>query len=365
MLDTSNENASLIFNMNKPKYVLLDDIFQSNSKHYIIYLDSIKLFESFRHKYTQNVCSALISEKLTHNVAAEFFNYIAHWRHYFNGLDIKTTFILLHGSNDSLIEELQPEWNSEYRNIEHLPSANKFIDFVVNKLISAIAPTIPRVFVIQTNNLPSGVKLCRATVPLILEQSGEVSEKASKLIVTNDLAMMQNIYKLNKVSILRGSSKSIRRIAKSTLFEFLSREYKAEIDGIPDDYLPTYYALIGDAGLKPIASNIKKALVLNRLKSLGVRSPDKVNDPDFIVNMFADKIKEADQELAKSTISERLDIFDVSNRIQHISDADIVAITSQVNTRHTSPDVTEQLMKECFSYNNKNFGDLINMRALF
>lgn len=365
MLDIANDNASLMFNMNKPKYAILDEVFTNASRHFVIYLDSVKLFEAFRQKYTQNVCSTIIDEKLTHNLTAEFFNYVGHWRNYFSAMGVKTTFILLHGNSDTLIEEIEPGWNSDYRINENLPKANKFIDFTIKKLISQLAPMVPRVFVVDSNNLPSGQNLTRAAIPYILEQTGEVSGKTSKLIFTNDLGMIQNIYKLGKTSIIRGNSKAIRRIEPGRLFEFLSRDYKVEITGIPDSFLPAYYAMMGDAGLNQLCSSVGKAVVIKRLQSVGNREEETVLTDEFIANMFSDKIKPAELDNVKNFIGERLDFFNVSNRVNLVSDSDIIALTAQLNTYHTSPDVTEELTKSFFAYNTQHFGDLINMRALF
>lgn len=359
-MNTEDQNCGLLFNINKVKYTDLLELFPADTltmSEMNIVLDSTKIFEAFRVKYYENVTKEIIDSKLSYNLAAEFFNYVAHYRNFFRKYGVHTVFTLIHGSNDTEKETLIPEWNMKYRSNELHPSTSKFLDFVVESRIKPMAAFLPDIYVVSSAKLDAPT--CRTVFPYILNADSKFFA-APTVIISSDPAMMQYIYLFKRTTVLKAQNKSPKRIKVNGIFDEISKDYKTKIEHINDSMLLVHLVMDGTAGIPELNAGVKKRKVLAALET-NKEIPERISGK-FIYSLFADKLKPVEgianqEEYFENAIEERLAVLDIPSHALTLTKALKLQVTQQI--------ASEPSKTNAFAMSNKYFGNQINLTHLF
>ena len=353
----NDENTSVFFSINKARYEVLRESFGSDTKikklNFVI--DGMKIFEPFRQAHMKNTCNAIIEGKLIENLAAQFFNWLVHYRRFFNSINVETSFYLLHGYKSPNSPEW---WNHTYLELDK--KIHRILDFTVNKRIRPMATLIPNVHVIDTGSYleERGLEpVDRFVVPQMLRLNGIIPANEHVVIVTNDLPMMQNIYTNKRTHVMRISHRSCNFITRSKLFEFLSRDYKEAISNIPDTMLPYFYAINGDKNCLPLDNKLKKAKSLKVLQSLNALSVDELEDSSTVFDNIKSYLLDSSED-QRIAFNERVDFFNATNTLNGVS----VAATDEIISQAL---VNEPDFENAADFNTTRFGDIIELNKLF
>ena len=351
MKQTLGTDASLLFNINKPKYEVMEDVFGdlncSTVKTVTFLVDSEKLFQGFTKQFTSIAAEEVFKDKNTMGVAVEFFEWIIHWRRYFAKKDIKTKFYILHGTNDCILEKVDPTWNSKTHH-----KYSKFIEFILEKRIRPIANSCRGIYILNTNKLSTPID--RARLPFFLNE--QKITRNNVIIITGDLLQMSPLYKLPKHHILRINNTTCNYIGQGKIFEYISKSYKTPITGVLDNLLPYYIGIMGDdTGLEPIADTkiIRKSNLLKNLKELPVTTSD-YNIPDILLSGFK---LEGNIGEYRTRLVQRVEAINNFNMLS-INEADKLKLLAQLED--VSPD-----WNELMGINATHLDNRLNIENLF
>ena len=357
-INTNDENTSVFYSINKARYEILRESFGNDTpiKKINFFVDGFKLFEPFRQGHMKNVCDEIVSKKLIENLAAQFFNWVVHYRRFFNSIGVQTSFYLLHGYHG----KNSPSWwaSSYYDELDE--TTRRLLDFTVNKRIRPLAVYIPDIHVVDTDSflIANGCQpVDRIVVPQLLRLQGIISPKEHSIIMTSDLPMMQHIYAQKRTHVMRVSHRSCNFITKSKLFEFLSKDYKTIVEDLPDTLLPYFFAINGDKNCPPLDTKLKKAKSLKVLQELLSLDADEVNDSSTVYDIIAPHLA-VNNDSQRLEFMERVDYFSLANIYNGMSPTDKLAITDQV--LENAPD-----FQTAADLNTTRFGDMIELNRLF